>query len=136
MKASFLPYNPKLKEIARKLRKNMTRSEIILWQYLKGKQMLGFDFDRQRPIDEYIVVGFYCKQLKLAIEIDGSSHDSAEAQEQDKHRQKRLETLGVHFLRFRDEDVKQHPEAVLQVIEDWILKMPDASLKSFAERGL
>lgn len=65
---NFLPYNPRLKEIARKLRQTMTKPEILLWQCLKGKQMQGYDFDRQRPIDEYIV-DFYCKQLKLAIEI-------------------------------------------------------------------
>ncbi|UIE37253.1 endonuclease domain-containing protein [Leptodesmis sichuanensis] len=119
MSADFLPYNPRLKEIARKLRKTMTRSEVILWQHLKGKQMNGYDFDRQRPIDEY-VVDFYCKKLKLAIEIDGSSHDSEEAQEQDRYRQQRLEALGVRFLRFRDEEVRQNVGAVLQAIAAWI----------------
>ena len=48
----------------------MTLSEVLLWKSIKGKQMLGYDFDRQRPIDNYIV-DFYCKDLKLAIEIDG-----------------------------------------------------------------
>lgn len=119
MSADFLPYNPRLKEIARKLRKRMTRSEVILWQHLKGKQMNGYDFDRQRRIDEY-VVDFYCKKLKLAIEVDGSSHDSEEAQEQDRYRQQRLEALGVRFLRFRDEEVRQNVEAVLQAIATWI----------------
>jgi very-short-patch-repair endonuclease len=56
----------------------MTLGEVLLWQRLKRKQMRGFDFDRQRPIYRYIV-DFYCKDLKLAIEIDGSSHDSEEA---------------------------------------------------------
>ncbi|WP_255451680.1 endonuclease domain-containing protein [Thermosynechococcus sp. CL-1] len=93
----------------------MTRSEVILWQHLKGKQMNSYDFDRQRPIDEY-VVDFYCKKLKLAIEVDGSSHDSEEAQEQDCYRQQRLEALGVRFLRFRDEEVRHNVEAVLEAI--------------------
>jgi len=69
----IIPYNHKLKELARKLRNDSTLSEIMLWNYLNGKQMLGYDFDRQRPIDNYIV-DFYCKDLKLAIEIDGESH--------------------------------------------------------------
>ena len=116
----FLPYNPKLKQIARELRKNMTRSEILLWQKLKGKQIHGYDFDRQRPIDEY-VVDFYCKRLKLAIEVDGSSHDSEKAQEQDHYRQERLEAIGVRFLRFRDEDVRCRLDDVLRVIEAWVL---------------
>ncbi|UZQ54731.1 endonuclease domain-containing protein [Trichothermofontia sichuanensis B231] len=119
MNTNFLPYNPRLKEIARKLRKTMTKSEVILWQHLKGKQMGGYDFDRQRPIDEYIV-DFYCKKLMLAIEIDGSSHDSEEAQERDRYRQQRLEALGVRFLRFRDEDVRQNVASVLQAIAIWI----------------
>ena len=120
---SFLPYNRRLKPIARQLRQNMTRSETLLWQHLKGKQIQGYDFDRQRPIDEYIV-DFYCKQLKLAIEIDGASHDGDEAQEQDRYRQERLEAIGVRFLRFRDEDVRCRLDDVLQAIEAWVLNPP------------
>ncbi len=76
----IIPYNPKLKELARKLRNDSTFTEIILWNYLKKKQMRGFDFDRQKPIDNYIV-DFYCKDLKLAIEIDGESHYGKEYKE-------------------------------------------------------
>jgi very-short-patch-repair endonuclease len=54
-KRKIIPYNSKLVPLAKKLRKNMTFSEVLLWQELKGKQMLGYDFDRQRPIDNYIV---------------------------------------------------------------------------------
>ena len=66
-----------MKQIAQMLRKNMTLSEILLWQQLKGKQLLGYDFHRQKPIDEY-VVDFYCPKLKLVIEIDGDSHEGKE----------------------------------------------------------
>jgi very-short-patch-repair endonuclease len=95
-----------LKELARKLRKNSTLSEVLLWQELKKKQMRGFDFDRQRPIGRYIV-DFYCKDLMLAIEIDRSSHHSVEAQMKDKIRQQNLERMGVRFIRFDDLDVKK-----------------------------
>ena len=115
----IIPYNPKLKELAKKLRKNMTLSEILLWDQLKQKKMLGFDFDRQKPVDEYIV-DFYCKDLMLAIEIDGGSHDFEEVYENDVIRQKRLESLGVRFLRFHDLDVKKNLNGVLRVIEHWI----------------
>jgi very-short-patch-repair endonuclease len=81
----IIPYNPKLKARARELRKNMTPGEQRLWQFLRGKQVLGFDFDRQRPIDQFIV-DFYCKKLRLAIEIDGASHDSENAQIADAER--------------------------------------------------
>jgi very-short-patch-repair endonuclease len=58
--------------------------------------------------------------LKLAIEIDGSSHDSEEAKINDEIRQKRLESLGVRFLRFRDADVKRNMDMVINAIERWI----------------
>lgn len=97
--AKIIPYNPQLKKLARQLRKNMTFGEVLLWNELKGNKLFGFDFDRQCCIDEFIV-DFYCKELMLAIEIDGLSHAHQEALVKDVIRQKRLENLGVRFLRF------------------------------------
>ena len=119
MNRKILPYNPKLKELAKKLRKNMTLSEVLLWNELKQKKMLGFDFDRQKPIDQFIV-DFYCKDLMLAVEIDGNSHNSEEACLKDVKRQKRLELLGVRFLRFDDLEVKKGMLNVLKTIEFWV----------------
>ena len=101
----------------------MTLSEVLLWQELKSKQVMGYDFDRQRPIDNYIV-DFYCKELQLAIEIDGDSHDHEEVFENDLKRQKRLENLGVRFLRFDDLDVKKDISWVLEEIMHWINENP------------
>jgi len=115
----IIPYNPKLVSLAKALRKNMTLSEVLLWNELKQKKMKGYDFDRQRPIDEYIV-DFYCKDLMLAIEIDGYSHYSEEAYLKDVSRQKRLESLGIEFLRFGDLEVKQNMRNVLRTIELYI----------------
>ncbi len=112
-------YNPKLKDIARKLRENSTLSEVLLWQMLKNKQMLGYDFHRQKPIDEYIV-DFFCTRLKLIIEIDGESH--GERFEEDRIRQANLESLGFYFLRFWDSEVKQNLEGVVLTIKEWIEK--------------
>ena len=110
----IIHYNPKLKEFARDLRNNSTLSEILLWMKLKGKQMGGYDFHRQKPIDNYIV-DFFCGELMLAIEIDGRSHDYKVTG--DRERQTKLETLGVHLLRFTDYEVKKDINAVLKVIE-------------------
>jgi len=119
MRRKIIPYNPKLKPLARQLRKRMTLSEVLLWNRLKRRQMMDYDFDRQRPLDEFIV-DFYCKDLMLAIEIDGASHlDKTKA---DRERQARLESLGVRFLRFSDLDVKKNMESVLQTIERWIIE--------------
>ena len=117
MRRIIIPYNPKLKERARKLRRQSTLSETILWHHLKGRQMRNHDFHRQRPIDNYIV-DFFCSELVLAIEIDGASH--ADKENYDKKRQERLESLGVHFLRFYDSDVKVNIEGVVERIGEWI----------------
>ncbi len=117
MRRKIIPYKPHLKELARELRKNSTLTEIMLWNELKRKQVRGFDFDRQRPIDNYIV-DFYCKDLQLAIEIDGESHYGNE--DADETRQKKLESLGVRFLRFDDSEVRFKLDKVVSDIEKWI----------------
>lgn len=81
--------------------------------------MMGYDFDRQKPIDQFIV-DFYCKSLALAIEIDGAAHDSEAAREYDQARQARLEGFGIKFLRFREEAVRQNPHVVCLTIAQWI----------------
>jgi len=113
----IIPYNPKLKQYARKLRSNSTFTEVMLWNYLKKKQLRGYDFDRQKPIDNYIV-DFYCKDLMLAIEVDGESHYGNK--EKDKRKDKRLSKLGVTVLRFDDLDIVYKLDKVLEKIEKWI----------------
>jgi len=113
----IIPYNPKLVTLAKNLRNKSTVAEIKLWQCLKGKQVFGYDFDRQKPIDNYIV-DFFCNELMLAIEIDGITHD--QKLEDDKIRQQKLESLGIRFLRFYDNDVRNNLDGVLIVIKGWI----------------
>jgi very-short-patch-repair endonuclease len=117
MKRKIIPYDKNLKLLARNLRNHSTLSEVLLWKQLKGKQVLGYDFHRQKPIGNYIV-DFYCNELLLAIEIDGSSHN--EKYENDIVRQERLESLGVHLLRFTDREVKRNLIGVVTAIEQWI----------------
>jgi very-short-patch-repair endonuclease len=122
MKNKIIPYNPKLKELARELRKNSTLSEVLLWLKIKGKTM-GVEFHRQVPIDNFIV-DFYCHELMLAIEVDGSSHD--EKQDYDQNRQLILENLGVRFIRFSDIDVKQKMGWVLEELMICVEKRRDS----------
>lgn len=119
MKRLIIHYYPQLKERARQLRNKSTPTEIMLWRYLKRKQRLGYDFHRQRPLHRFIV-DFYCNELFLAIEIDGISHDGK--YEYDKERQKRIECLGVKFLRFTDEQIKYNLGKVIEIIDAWIRK--------------
>ena len=109
----IIPYNPKLKSLARELRKNSTLAEVLLWINIKGK-CYGHEFHRQVPIDEYIV-DFYCHELNLAIEIDGNTHDYNF--EMDDIRQKNLEKMGITFIRFNDRDVKSSMTDVLRGLE-------------------
>ena len=111
----IISYHPKLKQIARALRRETTESEQALWMLLRKKQ-LGYEFV---PIDIFIV-DFYCHELSLAIEVDGPTHDLPETQKDDRIRQTTLEALGVRFLRFKDEEIIGNPEKVSKVIETWI----------------
>jgi very-short-patch-repair endonuclease len=108
----IIPYNPKLKQFARELRKNSTLSEILLWQQIKEKS-LGYQFHRQIPIDEYIV-DFYCHELMLAIEIDGNSHN--DKFNYDERRQIKLQSFGVSFIRFDDLNVKKNISGVIRAL--------------------
>jgi len=116
-------YNKILKPYARKHRNNSTQAEIRLWsKLLRNKQMLGFPFLRQRPIDNYIA-DFFCKELKLIIETDGITHHNPEARERDKVREKRLMELGYHLIRFDDAEVMWDIDNVRLEIEEKIKQL-------------
>jgi very-short-patch-repair endonuclease len=121
MKNKIIPYNPKLKEYARELRKNSTLSEVLLWKNIKNKA-LGVQFHRQVPMLEYIV-DFYCHELMLAIEIDGDSHLFKYGY--DNKRQGELEEEGVVFLRFTDLEIKRNMFSVGITLEQVVQELID-----------
>ena len=96
----------------------MTLGEILLWQEIKNRN-LGFQFHRQVPIRNYIV-DFYCHELQLVIEIDGSTHDHPEVAVSDLERQNEIEEIGIQFLRFEEKEVRKNLYSVVEVIERWI----------------
>lgn len=112
-----LRYDPALKTLARELRNKSTLAEVLLWKHLKGRQRRGCDFHRQRPVDRYIV-DFFAPKLMLAVEIDGDTHRFKS--DEDAERQRRLESLGIRFLRFGDLETKQNTLGVVAVIDAWI----------------
>ena len=114
----IIHYNNNLKSLASQLRNESTQSEIKLWKYLKGKQ-LDVRFIRQKPIGPYIV-DFYCKELKLAIELDGLSHHFEETMLKDAEKESFLKNTGIHILRFEDKDVMGDIDNVLAEIMDFI----------------
>ena len=74
MANKIIPYRRDLKKRAQELRKNQTQAELELWELI-SKKRLGVEFHRQVPMLDYIV-DFYCHEIGLAIELDGSSHDN------------------------------------------------------------
>lgn len=117
----ILPYNPKLKSLARELRKNSTLGEVLLWKEIQKKK-LGVEFHRQIPIKNYIV-DFFCHELLLAIEVDGNSHDSESVILLDQKRQNEIEELGVQFIRIDDLDIKKDLDGVLQYLRSIVNKL-------------
>tara|TARA_R100000908_G_scaffold56016_1_gene31342 strand:- start:614 stop:925 length:312 start_codon:yes stop_codon:yes gene_type:complete len=95
----IIPYDQKMRAIARELRKNMTLSEILLWKQIRRRK-LGVQFHRQIPMDSF-VVDFYCHEIMLAVEIDGNSHDNPQNAASDLERQLRLESYGVRVFVFQ-----------------------------------
>ncbi|MHB9072697.1 MAG: endonuclease domain-containing protein [Desulfobaccales bacterium] len=117
----MLKYNPNLKPNARQLRQNVTDSELFLWRRLRGKQLAGVQFYRQKPIGGYIV-DFYAPKAKLVIEIDGSRHLEAPHLEKDRERDERLGRLGLMVLRVNGRQVLKETESVLELIYQTITK--------------
>ena len=111
----FLDASRHVFENAYALRHNMTPSEKILWSYLRLKP-LGYKFRRQHAISKYIA-DFYCHAVKLIIEIDGGIHNTKEARETDNVRQSFLESEGIKFLRFSNDDIDTRFDYVQTVIE-------------------
>lgn len=114
-----IPYNPNLKKLAKEMRNSSTLSEVLLWKCIQKKKVKGYTFLRQKPLLNYIV-DFYCPELNLAIEIDGSVHEYTELEDQ--KRQKELEQYGVHFIRFLDNHIRKNPDGAVLIIEKWIKK--------------
>ena len=111
-KQNIKPYNFDLKQKARHLRRNMTKAEIILWSYLRRKQINGIRFLRQRPIGHYIV-DFYAPEAKLVIELDGGQHFSEEQIVYDKTRTVYLQNEGLKVIRFTNTEVFDHIKDVV-----------------------
>lgn len=109
-------YDLKLVARSKRLRNEPTPAEQILWQYLRRSQLQGYKFRRQQPIGPFIV-DFYCASLKLAIELDGSSHEGKEGY--DGFRESGIEGRGVRVIRFLNSEVMEDTDEVLAEIRKY-----------------
>ena len=96
------PYEKYLKENSQKLRVDQTDAERKLWQRINRDQLLGFRFNRQKPLLSYIV-DFYCAKAKLIIELDAL-------------RDAELHSLGFTVMRFSNDEVMREIESVVEQI--------------------
>ena len=120
-----------LKERRRTLRKNQTPAEKKLWNHLRKKQFLNLKFFRQYSIDYYIA-DFYCPKIKLVIELDGSQHLTENSKDYDKVRSEIFESLGINVIRFRNSDVMENIDRVLDEMEKFIQTHPDPLFKKLS----
>ncbi|MGH8575621.1 MAG: endonuclease domain-containing protein [Gammaproteobacteria bacterium] len=95
------------------MRRHMSDAEQLLWQCLRGKQLDGFRFRKQHPIERF-VVDFHCPYVRLAIEIDGGQHDTSAGRANDEERTRCLKAHGIRVLRFWNHEVLQDPQSVLE----------------------
>ena len=99
---------------ARELRHPLTPAVGLLWQRLRNRQLDG-EFRRQRAIGRFIV-DFYCHELRLIVELDGDVHPEANQSDRDQARTEWLEAQGYRLMRFRNDEVMQNVDAVLEKI--------------------
>jgi len=106
-----LPYNPKLRERAKELRKAGNLCEVLLWKQLQKEKFKQYDFDRQKIIGNFIV-DFYCANCNVVIEIDGRSH--ASKQDYDLARDNFLRSLGLDVIHIYDSEIYRNVESVME----------------------
>jgi len=107
-------------EKRRELRHNATPMERDLWELLKGNQRLGFKFRRQFGVGPYIL-DFYCTKMHLCIEVDGESHQPEDARQYDQRRDQYLRDLGIHTLRFWNDQVRNNLDEVVKKIDSFLI---------------
>ena len=106
-------------EKRRLLRQNITKAEKLIWDNIRDRQLENCKFRRQYSVDRF-VIDFYSAELKLAIEIDGDSHFQNGAAEYDQARQEFMESVGIKFIRFTNNDVYGNLSGVLESIVKYI----------------
>lgn len=124
----------KLKETRKTLRREQTYTEKIAWIVLRNRSLLGCKFRRQYSVERY-VIDFYSAELKLAVELDGSVHDRLEQKIYDEERQKFLESLGITFLRFRNDEFVDKGDYAVNKIKEAVEKLRNLKSPSLSSRA-
>ncbi|MBJ6748654.1 endonuclease domain-containing protein [Geomonas anaerohicana] len=115
------PLPTELLKAARMLRQHMTDAEQLLWFCLRRKQMGGFRFRRQHPVEKF-VLDFYCAEARLAVELDGGQHNQPLNALRDRGRTDFLEAQGISLLRIWNHELFVNLEGVLERIYEVLLQ--------------
>jgi|SRR5882724_2548724 len=126
-----VPLDPEFLDFARRLRKDQTDVEKLLWSTCRSRQLLGLKFRRQQPVGPYIL-DFYCHDYRLCIELDGGQHYTRKGQQGDEAKAAFLHTRGIHILRFSNLDVFKNLEGVLLTVVEKVTSLTP----SLSRRGL
>jgi very-short-patch-repair endonuclease len=100
---------------ARQLWKGATQHERLLWRHLRNRQLQGWKFRRQHPVDRYII-DFYCPEARLAIELDGGGHNFANRESLDQEQTRFLASKNILVLRFWNYLINRELRSVLETI--------------------
>lgn len=125
----FFEASKKTLDYSKKLRKEQTSAEKLLWSNLRNRKLKGFKFRRQHPVKSYIV-DFYCPEKLLSIEVDGEIHLTKEQNEYDKCRTEELNLLGIKEIRFSNKEIEKNISAVLKKI---IIELNNRELPALVE---
>ena len=110
-----------LKEFAKHNRREMTKSETILWNALR-REIKSYKFRRQHPIGDYIA-DFLCVNNKMVIEVDGEYHNDPQQQQEDQWRTENLQNKGYHVIRFKNEEVDSDIQGVIRKIKEELINI-------------
>lgn len=122
---ALMPYyytQPELTNLRRKLRREATVPEVMLWHHLRGRRLLGYKFRRQHSIGRF-VMDFYCPELRLGIEVDGGQHNNPIIAENDAIRSEWLKHFRVTVIRFNNADVMNNRSGVIERITETITEL-------------
>jgi lysyl-tRNA synthetase class 2 len=106
---------------ARRLRRQLTDAETLLWRHVRNRQLDGWKFRRQFPIDRY-VVDFCCAEARLITELDGGQH--ATRSQADDARTQVLSAMGYLVMRFWNNDALTNLDGVLETVASTLQTLP------------
>ncbi|PZT85169.1 MAG: hypothetical protein DI637_12695 [Citromicrobium sp.] len=103
----------------------MSLPEGLLWRHLRQRPH-GMKFRNYHPVGD-MVVDFYCASKRLAIEIDGISHDMGVNPERDRKRDAWLKEQGIDVIRIAASEVLRHPADVADGLARFCANQPPPS---------